>query len=187
MYQYQKIDIYFLCNINDNRKWFVWKVKRSILYAFIFEKLCDSHALRHPEDTLALSVREYLAVPQCCDHTGPFHDCLRCRATRAGLERGKTNAENRMFVSTNIRFLPSLFITRFVYKPRQKRDASLKNMVFLKLQLNIRPTVSIFIVVSIAMTVRLNSCKTILAVLITIPRLFNFLCVSESMPRIDFP
>ena len=32
------------------------------------------------------------------------------------MERGKTNAENRMFVSTNIRILPSLSIARFVYK-----------------------------------------------------------------------
>ena len=33
-----------------------------------------------------------------------------------GLERGKTNAENRMFVSANIRILLSLSIMRFVYK-----------------------------------------------------------------------
>ena len=32
------------------------------------------------------------------------------------MERGKTNAENRMSVSANIRILPSLSITHFVYK-----------------------------------------------------------------------
>ena len=34
----------------------------------------------------------------------------------AGLDRGKTNAEKRMFVSTNIRILPFLSVTNFVYK-----------------------------------------------------------------------
>ena len=37
-------------------------------------------------------------------------------SARAGLEQGKTNAENRTFVSANIRILPALSIAHFVYK-----------------------------------------------------------------------